>query len=591
MQNFKKLAFLINSHEKKRAVFLLIMIIIMAFLEMAGIASIFPFIAVLTDPSVIEKNFILNFMFQALSKFGVQNNKQFIFVLGLILFFILIISLFFKVITTYLQIIFMAKLIHSISRRFVEGYLHQPYSWFLSRNSTDLGKNILSEVGNVVANGIGKLIDLITKGAVAILIIILLIIIDFKLALIVSFSIILNYLLIFYSLKTYLKKIGKESSKNNQLRFITISEAFGAVKEVKVLGLEKVYIKSFSNSSQIFARTHASASIIAALPRFFLEAIAFGGILLIILYMMSKSNNFSDALPVIILYAFAGYRLIPAIQVIYAAISQLTFVGPVVNKLYDDLINLQSFEDNKHQGKISFNKTISLKNIHYNYPGVSSRIVLKDITLNIPAKSIVGFVGPTGSGKTTLIDIILGLLETQKGSLEVDGEIITKQNSRSWQRCIGYVPQHIYLSDATVAANIAFGVESLNIDQAKVENASKIANLHEFVLNELPKQYQTTIGERGVRLSGGQRQRIGIARALYFNPSVLVLDEATSALDNQTEKAVMDALNNLGKDITIILIAHRLNTVKICDLIFKVKKGQLVAQGTFSDLFGKNINF
>jgi ABC-type branched-subunit amino acid transport system ATPase component len=590
MQNFKKLVFLLDSHEKKRAVFLLIMIIIMAFLEMVGIAAIFPFIAVLTDPSVIEKNFILNFMFQVSSMFGVQNNEQFIFALGVILFFILIISLFFKVITTYLQIIFMGKLIHSISKRFVEGYLHQPYSWFLKRNSTDLGKNILSEVGNVVGNGIGKLVDLITKGAVTISIIILLIIVDFKLALIVSFSIILTYVLIFSFLKTYLKKIGKESSKNNQLRFITISEAFGAVKEVKVLGLEKVYIKSFSNSSQIFARTYASASIIAALPRFFLEAVAFGGILLIILYMMSKSNSFSDALPIIILYAFAGYRLIPAIQVMYAALSQLTFVGPVVDKLYDDLINLQSFEDNKHQGKISFNKTISLKNINYNYPG-SSRIVLKDITLNISAKSIVGFVGPTGSGKTTLIDIILGLLEAQKGSLEVDGEIITKQNSRFWQRYIGYVPQHIYLSDDTVSANIAFGVESKNIDQAKVEKVSKIANLHEFVLNELPKQYLTTIGERGVRLSGGQRQRIGIARALYFNPSVLVLDEATSALDNQTEKAVMDGLNNLGKDITIILIAHRLNTVKICNTIFKLEKGQLIAQGTFSDLFGKNINF
>jgi len=217
--------------------------------------------------------------------------------------------------------------------------------------------------------------------------------------------------------------------------------------------------------------------------------------------------------------------------------------------------------------------------------------VLKDVSLNISAKTTVGLVGATGSGKTTTIDIILGLLEAQKGTLEVDGQTITKFNSRSWQRNIGYVPQHIYLADDTVAANIAFGVNPKDINHEAVEKASKIANLNEFVLEELPKQYQTTIGERGVRLSGGQRQRIGIARALYHKPQVLILDEATSALDNQTEKAVMDAINNLNKNITIILIAHRLNTVKKCDNIFLLEKGKLKNEGTFEELIQVNENF
>ena len=205
-------------------------------------------------------------------------------------------------------------------------------------------------------------------------------------------------------------------------------------------------------------------------------------------------------------------------------------------------------------------------------------------------------MGATGSGKTTMVDIILGIIEAQKGTLEVDGEIITQLNSRTWQRSIGYVPQHIYLSDDTIAANIAFGVELKNINLEAVEKASKIANLHEFVIGELPKQYQSTIGERGVRLSGGQRQRIGIARALYHNPQILILDEATSALDNQTEKAVMDAINNLGKNITIILIAHRLSTVKKCDRIFLLEKGELKNEGTFEELlkidksFRMNVN-
>ena len=216
---------------------------------------------------------------------------------------------------------------------------------------------------------------------------------------------------------------------------------------------------------------------------------------------------------------------------------------------------------------------------------------MEDININIPSKSTVGIVGTTGSGKTTMVDIILGLLEVKKGTIEVDGNIITEKNTRSWQRSIGYVPQHIFLSDDTIAANIAFGVDTKDVNYEAIEKAAKIANLHDFVLEELPKKYQTTIGERGVRLSGGQRQRIGIARALYHSPQLLILDEATSALDNQTEQAVMDAVNNLGKNITIILIAHRLNTVKNCDIIFKLDKGRVIAEGSFDELIDGKENF
>ena len=200
------------------------------------------------------------------------------------------------------------------------------------------------------------------------------------------------------------------------------------------------------------------------------------------------------------------------------------------------------------------------------------------------ANTTVGIIGSTGSGKTTVVDIILGLLVAQEGHLEVDGKVITKTKSRVWQRLIGYVPQNIYLSDDTVASNIAFGVSNEDVDQTSIEKASKIANLHNFVVEELPNQYQTVIGERGVKLSGGQRQRIGIARALYFNPQVLILDEATSSLDNQTEKAVMDAVNKLMDNTTIIMIAHRLNTVRNCDNIFHLNKGKIINQGTFEQL-------
>ena len=264
----------------------------------------------------------------------------------------------------------------------------------------------------------------------------------------------------------------------------------------------------------------------------------------------------------------------PALHQIYGSFTKITFVVPSLNRLHEDIQSLKSFNTNHDLGTLKLDKTIALKNIYYEYPN-SSRTALKNINLNIPAKHTVGLVGSTGSGKTTTVDIILGLLEAQKGNLEVDGQIISKHNCRSWQKSIGYVPQHIYLADDTVSANIAFGVNPNNINQEAVEKAAKIANLHDFAINELPDKYQTVVGERGARLSGGQRQRIGISRALYNNPQVLILDEATSALDNETEKAVMDAINNLSKDITIILIAHRLNTVKNCDIVFKLEKGEL----------------
>ena len=589
MQTLKKLLFLLSPNERRNASILLIMIFIMALLDMIGVASILPFMAVMTNPDLIETNTILNTMFKASVIFGVEDSQQFLFVLGVFVFILLVISLTFKALTTYMQIRFVQMREYSIGKRLVEGYLHQPYSWFLNRNSAELGKTILSEVGQVITGGIKPLLDLIAKSMITILLIFLLIIADPKLALIISVSLGVIYGLIFFIIRSYLSKIGKKSLKNNKLRFTAVSEAFGAAKEIKVGGLEQTFINGFSKSAKIFGQTQASSAILRQLPRYFLEAISFGGIMLIILYLMTITNNFNNTLPIISLYVLAGYRLIPAMQQIYSSFTRLTFVGPSLDKLYEDIKKLKPFEENQDQGILFFNKSIVLKNICYDYPN-ASRTALKDINLIIPAKSTVGLVGATGSGKTTTVDIILGLLEAQKGTLEIDGKFLTKKNSRSWQRSIGYVPQHIYLADDTIEANIAFGTKTEDISQEAVEKAAKIANLHEFVIDELPKQYQTTIGERGIRLSGGQRQRIGIARALYHNPQVLILDEATSALDNQTEKAVMDAVNNLSKDITIILIAHRLKTVENCDIIFKLKDGRLIDQGKFNEIININKN-
>ena len=559
------------------------MLLIMSLLDMTGVASILPFMAVLTNPEIIETNFILNYIFEFSRSFGVQNNQEFIFALGVLVFLLLLISLLFKALTYYVQARFVYMREYTIGKRLVEGYLNQPYSWFLSRHSADLGKTILSEVQQLVNDGLRPLLELISKSMITIAIITLLIIVDIKLTLIVGFLLLGAYLIIFYSVSRFLNISGNKRLINNQLRFTTINEAFGAAKEVKLGGLEKSFINRFSNSAQIYAQTHASRMVISALPRYILEAIAFGGILLMILYIMSKTGSFNSTLPIVSLYVFAGYRLMPAIQQIYEAFTQLTFIRPSLDKLCEDLQNLKSFNENKDQEILPFKKSINLRNIHFSYPN-TPRITLSELNLSISAKSTVGIVGVTGSGKTTMIDIILGLLEPQKGTLEIDGKVVTKKNIRSWQSSIGYVPQQIFLSDDTIASNIAFGLETEDINQEAVEKASKIANLHEFVINELPKKYQTKIGERGVRLSGGQRQRIGIARALYHNPQLLILDEATSALDNQTEKAVMDAINNLGKNITIILIAHRLNTIKMCDKNYILENGKIKKEAKFEEI-------
>jgi ABC-type multidrug transport system fused ATPase/permease subunit len=306
---------------------------------------------------------------------------------------------------------------------------------------------------------------------------------------------------------------------------------------------------------------------------------------------MTQNSGFTNIFPIAVLYAFVGYRLFPSLQQIYSAVAYLRFAGAAINILHTDLMRLPILDSHEvHIKPIAFKQAITLTSIVYSYPN-TSQPVLKGIDLSIPVYSTIAFVGSTGSGKTTSVDIILGLLEPQEGSLKVDGQLITNANRRQWQSAIGYVPQHIYLSDDTVVANIAFGVNLKYVDFNAVERAAKVANLHDFVTNSLPQGYNTKVGERGVRLSGGQRQRIGIARALYHNPKVLILDEATSALDGLTEQAVMEAVNNLGHEMTIILIAHRLSTVRQCDRIFVLEGGKLSAAGTYDELIETNQHF
>jgi ABC-type multidrug transport system fused ATPase/permease subunit len=565
------------------------MILVMALLDVVGVASIMPFIAVLAKPELIESNVLLFLIYQTL---GFASRQSFLYFLGVASLVLLITSLGFKALTTYLQLRFTLMREYSIGKRLLQGYLHQPYVWFLNRHSADLGKSILSEVSSVIGSGLMPFMVLFAQGAVTIAILVLLLLIDASLAITVGLVLMVIYVSIFKLVSGYMLRIGAEAVRANTQRFTVVSEAFGAAKEVKVGGLESIYVNRFTKPAITYAQYQSSAQVVAQLPRFALEGIAFGGMLLVILYLMAGSGDFTSVLPIVALYAFAGYRLMPAAQQIYASISRLRFAGPAIDALHSDLVGVSLYNtDNTNvvsdTTPIYLWQTIKLDNIYFSYPN-TKELALKGISINIPRCSTVGLVGTTGSGKTTTLDIILGLLSPKIGSLLVDGVAINDSNRRRWQQLIGYVPQQIFLADDSVLANIAFGVEPASIDQKAVERAAKIANLHEFVTNGLPQGYATAVGERGVRLSGGQRQRIGIARALYHKPQILILDEATSALDNLTEQAVMEAVANLGHEITIILIAHRLSTVRQCDQIYLLEEGVIKATGTYKELLQNN---
>jgi ABC-type multidrug transport system fused ATPase/permease subunit len=595
MKILNQIIFILSPYERKRAFILLIMILIMAILDVIGVASILPFITVLANPGIIEDNIVLKYIYNYSALFGVENVHDFTIVLGVIVFIVLITSLAFKSLAIYAQLLFVSLREYSIGKRLMQCYLSQPYSWFLSRHSADFSKTVLSEVNLIISQALTPLIALLANGALVAAIFLLLIIIEPIIALTITSIFALSYFIIYYLVHGYLKIIGQDRLRANNLRFTYVSEAFGAIKEVKFAGLENIYIDRFAETSKIFAKHQASALILSQLPRFAIEGVAFGGIIIVIIYYLVQTNNFTNALPLVSLYAFAGYRVLPALQKIYNSITLLRFMGPALDNLLEELKINQPKITLKKGDSLPFKKSIRLKNIYYNYPN-TKKLALKNINLEIFAHTTVGLAGATGSGKTTIADIILGLLDPQKGTLEIDGKIINNENKKSWQQTIGYVPQHIYLFDDTISSNIAFGIDKENINQKSIECAAKAANLHEFIINDLPLGYKTIIGERGIRLSGGQRQRIGLARALYHNPRVLILDEATSAMDNVTENLIMKEIYKLRKDTTIILIAHRLTTIKDCDVIFLLDKGKLNNQGTFqeliksSKLFSKNVS-
>lgn len=591
----RKILDLLDARERRNAVLLFGMVLIMGLLETVGVASVMPFMSVVANPEVIENNDYLSYVYIAM---GFTSIDDFLIFLGGAVFILVVGSLAFKALTIWAMARFIHMRNYTLSSRLLRGYLGRPYSFFLNRHSADLGKTVLSEVSLVINAALMPAMHLVAHGIVAIFLVVLIVVVNPAVA---AFSVVLlggTYSLIYISLRKYISRLGVKRVKANQERFQITQEALGGIKDVKVLGLESGYIGAFAGPARRFARAESTNQIITQLPQFALQGLVLGGMIVLLLVLLAKEGGeIANVLPIIALYAFAGLRLMPALQKIYSAFTKLRYGQHALEALHLDLMETEQIVvssigrfHTSTQEILPLKKRIVLESIYYTYPK-AKQPALNNLSLIIPSYTTVGLVGSTGAGKTTTVDLILGLLEPQQGHLKIDDESVSGDDLRAWQRNIGYVPQSIFLTDDTVAANIAFGETPKRIDLAAVERAARIAELHDFILNELPHGYETMVGERGIRLSGGQRQRIGIARALYHDPEVLVLDEATSALDNLTETAVMDAVHNLGNRKTIILIAHRLSTVRECDQIYMLDQGELQAQGTYSELVDANQTF
>jgi len=584
----RKVFDLLSRRDQLWFLLLLAVLIVVATLEMAGIASILPFMAIVTNPESIHTNQWLARVYDGL---GFRNDEAFLTFVGAVVLGLLIVSNMSKAFSTWLTLRYHNKLAHTFSRRLLANYMARPYTFFLGRNTSEMGSTILTEANRVVSGVISPLTDIISYSLVSAAIFVLLIIVDPWVALTIASVLGGSYFAVYLLARRKLGVISKQQAEANARKYKYADEALDGIKDLKILGRELTFLNRFAFFARRHATNNVTAGVIAQLPRYALEIIAFGGILVMVLFLISRGQKAAEMVPLLALYAFAGYRLLPSLQALFSAITNLRFNVGALHVVHDDLAGNTGaaveperyLEEVTKAQPMSFKRAVELKNVSFQYEGSAER-ALRNLNLTIEANTVVGLVGPTGCGKTTTVDLILGLLSPTEGQLLVDGVEINDRNRASWQRILGYVPQQIYISDDSVARNIAFGVPDDQIDMDAVRKAAEIANLAEFIETRLPEGYDTRIGERGVRLSGGQRQRIGIARALYRDPAILVLDEATSALDGITEEYVMNAVHKLSKKKTIILIAHRLTTVKECDVIYQLERGSVVASGSYDDL-------
>ncbi|MBX7148099.1 ABC transporter ATP-binding protein/permease [bacterium] len=555
-------------------------------LETLGVGLIIPALAVMVDPSQVAK---ISF-FQPFIK-GAGSQTELV-VIGLVsLLVVYAVKAGFLAFLSWYQSGFAYRVQASLSQELFSGYLRQPYTFHLQRNSSELIRNVINETNHFTFNVMNMGITLLTEIFVVLGIAVLLVYVEPIGALWVV-SVLGLAVYVFHAFtRSRISRWGEARQFHDGLRIQHLQEGLNGVKDVKILGREDSFLSQYAVHNVGNADVGKKQYTLQSLPRLWLEFLAVVGLVLIGFTMLVQGKPMTSLLPTMGLFAAAAFRLMPSVNRILNTIQSLRFSYPVINVLYTSLKEFKTIPPAVSSGKLSFAHDIKLENISYIYPE-SSHVVLQNVNMTVKKGSCIGIIGGSGAGKSTFVDLILGLLTPISGKIMVDGLDI-QSNIRDWQDQIGYVPQNIYLTDDTIKNNVAFGLKNDEIDEAAIEKAIKAAQLDEFV-RSLPEGLNTIVGERGVRLSGGQCQRIGIARALYRDPPVLILDEATSALDTKTEKEVMTAVDAL-KGKTLFIVAHRLTTLKHCDLIVKLEKGQIADTGLYDhfvneqSLFQKNI--
>jgi ABC-type multidrug transport system fused ATPase/permease subunit len=584
LQVYRRIFELLDAKERRRFFLLMAILIAVAVAELMGLSALFALLAVLAEPERVTAGGRITWVYDSL---GFSSVHDFQVALAVCAIVVLLGSQAVKALGIYAAARYTSMRNYSMSSRLLSLYLRQPYTWFLTRNSADASRRLLNEINQFNTRVLVPALNLVASGLQVLAIALFLVVVDPLICLATAVVIGGGYLVVFLWQRRRLSWIGRELVRHNKTRFRLTQEAMGGFKEMKLLGLERGYSRRFEEAALEAARHNATASVLQQLPKLALEAIVFGFLIALVMFLLVRNDgNLAAIVPKLGIFAFATMRLFPALQRIYGAFSSIVVGQAALDQVYNDYIATSRTAVDLPSGGTTVlrpQRAIVLDGVSYSYPE-NERTALKKVSVEIAACTTVGIVGGTGAGKTTLVDLILGLLSPTEGEIRVDDTPLSNANMRPWQRAIGYVPQSIFLVDDTVTRNIAFGLPSNEIDTEKVERAARLAALHDFVMNELPLGYDTIVGERGVRLSGGQRQRIGIARALYNTPSLLILDEATSALDNITEKVVIEAVENMRNEMTIVMIAHRLSTVRRCDVIHVMERGTIVASGTYDEL-------
>jgi len=504
-----------------------------------------------------------------------MSNRELLITAGVIAIVGLLASNAVNLLAEYARTRYAQNFAHWLRVRLLRRIASQPYTYFLQRNSSDLLKKIVGDVMNYTSGVLLPLLDSVARVLTAVLLLATLFLVQPVIA--ISAAIVLGgfYVTIFRLLARKRREVDENLRISLGGLFREAQQMLGGIKPVKVHSAEEHFLNRFAKHSAVIAQMYARLPVFTNSARYFVEPLAFGGLVVAVLLLAARGRDFSDILPNLGVMALAGYRLLPSIQLVYAQLTQVSSMRHAVDEVYDEFVAAET--DKSVPGAIStepvaparpfpWDNAITLCDVGYRYPGIS-RAAVEGLSIIIPKNSSLGVIGPTGSGKSTLVDLLLGLYVPTAGEILIDGQLLTPALVPSWQASIGYVPQDIFLIDDTIARNIAFGLLDEKIDPARLREACAMAQILDFIEAELRDGFETKVGERGIRLSGGQRQRIGLARALYHRPSLLILDEATSALDVATEAKLLEALRSLTGKLTMVVAAHRLSAVANCDQV------------------------